>query len=450
MYATCDEKFETAIRYNCHPYYWHAIPRKCVKDYVALDLNKAIRFQEIYFLETTFITVCCHVRTVPYTQSCKTMACDIISESPERLYMKMFFMNYNNITETRDETWIFDFFKLMKTESIRLETFTNTVGATWNCDQVSPCLLANAGFFKLNDNKVMCAFCRGIISNWQPADRPLYEHALHFPLCPFIMEVNVGNVPIGPDPILDAPGEPCCGGHMSRSADIIDYKTYEQRLASYASHETLFLLNIRLYAEAGLYYIGPGGRLKCFHCFGGLHIPGGTDDNDPWVLHAGTFPTCGFMRQEKGQEFIDESVEIVRELQLKRRAIGTWMRAHFVRDFIDLKMQPRIRVFEVMNERWEQHRQPFTSFSQLYDACINRYGGQAPLNVGATREQENEPEDTTDSDNSIICKICYEKELGAVLLPCCHIASCKSCTRKLNTCPICRHTVQSTLKIFFS
>ncbi len=32
-------------------------------------------------------------------------------------------------------------------------------------------------------------------------DRHLAEHARHFPRCPFIMEEDVGNIPIGQDPI---------------------------------------------------------------------------------------------------------------------------------------------------------------------------------------------------------------------------------------------------------
>ena len=92
--------------------------------------------------------------------------------------------------------WIKKFFQLMSSEWTRLRSFRD-----WSVSYVSKESLAQAGFFHLNGDRVMCAFCRGVISNWEPGDRPLTEHVRHFPRCPFMMEEDVGNHPIGLDPM---------------------------------------------------------------------------------------------------------------------------------------------------------------------------------------------------------------------------------------------------------
>jgi len=46
-------------------------------------------------------------------------------------------------------------------------------------------------------SQVQCAFCRGVAGEWEEGDVPLNEHQRHFPRCPFISNLPVGNIPIG-------------------------------------------------------------------------------------------------------------------------------------------------------------------------------------------------------------------------------------------------------------
>jgi len=80
----------------------------------------------------------------------------------------------------------------LKREVVRFRTFQN-----WSSTAIQPNLLAKAGFFYFNDrDKVQCAFCLGIIGQWEPTDDPFVEHRRHFPRCPFVLGLPVGNVPI--------------------------------------------------------------------------------------------------------------------------------------------------------------------------------------------------------------------------------------------------------------
>jgi E3 ubiquitin-protein ligase XIAP/baculoviral IAP repeat-containing protein 7/8 len=57
--------------------------------------------------------------------------------------------------------------------------------------------LAKAGFFYFNkEEEVQCAFCLGIVKEWQSTDDPFLVHQSKFPLCPFISGLSCGNVPL--------------------------------------------------------------------------------------------------------------------------------------------------------------------------------------------------------------------------------------------------------------
>jgi hypothetical protein len=44
--------------------------------------------------------------------------------------------------------------------------------------------------------QVQCVFCRGVAGEWEEGDDPAIEHRRHFPRCPFVCNLPVGNIPI--------------------------------------------------------------------------------------------------------------------------------------------------------------------------------------------------------------------------------------------------------------
>lgn len=49
-----------------------------------------------------------------------------------------------------------------------------------------------------------------------------------------------------------------------------------------------------------------------------------------------------------------------------------------------------------------------------------------------------------------LCKICMDKEVGIVFLPCGHLATCTNCAPNLATCPVCRQAIKATVRTFLS
>ncbi|XP_066397350.1 uncharacterized protein [Miscanthus floridulus] len=48
----------------------------------------------------------------------------------------------------------------------------------------------------------------------------------------------------------------------------------------------------------------------------------------------------------------------------------------------------------------------------------------------------------------ILCRICFERDICIVMLPCRHHVLCEPCSNKCQSCPICRLTVESRLSVY--
>ncbi|XP_019636796.1 PREDICTED: uncharacterized protein LOC109479283, partial [Branchiostoma belcheri] len=75
----------------------------------------------------------------------------------------------------------------LRTERDRLNTYFD-----WPRDSpVSPEDLARDGFI------YQCAFCGGVLQEWEAADDPFIEHERHYPRCPFVNGRATANVQLG-------------------------------------------------------------------------------------------------------------------------------------------------------------------------------------------------------------------------------------------------------------
>ncbi|XP_021948642.1 baculoviral IAP repeat-containing protein 7 isoform X2 [Folsomia candida] len=238
-------------------------------------------------------------------------------------------------------------FENLKTERGRLDTFS--LPPVWPVTFITPEDCAKAGFFYLQDgDKVQCAFCRGVAGEWEEGDNPSAEHRRHFPRCPFVCNLPVGNIPIGQEMEVAqhseqeiAAGIDVCGpflpagrflgqepasvrgaqpldGNMNDVATSLAIQvcgsgpmhknlvTYHSRVKSFTSKwpNTSTGQTPESLAEAGFAYLGHLDHVKCFYCDGGLRNwePG----DDPWLEHARWFPNCSFVMLNKGDGFVKD------------------------------------------------------------------------------------------------------------------------------------------------
>ena len=59
--------------------------------------------------------------------------------------------------------------------------------------------------------------------------------------------------------------------------------------------------------DAGMYYLGLRDRVKCWYCNGGLQ--NWNQEDDPWEEHTKWFPSCEFVLQQKGEDFVQRIVD---------------------------------------------------------------------------------------------------------------------------------------------
>lgn len=56
----------------------------------------------------------------------------------------------------------------------------------------------------------------------------------------------------------------------------------------------------------------------------------------------------------------------------------------------------------------------------------------------------------TNESDIIKCKICFDKDIGIVFIPCGHQMACASCASCLHSCPICRKSIVNCIRTFFA
>lgn len=188
----------------------------------------------------------------------------------------------NDISETSDTNRDYDIppptgesIGPLRFERNRLETFKNW--PTTAC--VSSTELAKQGFFYTGSaDRVQCIFCKGILRNWEVGDRPHIEHRKHFPRCPFVLGMNIGNVPLPLD--QNSSHSPVAGstrfsnksvadslftgnsGHAARLGIITDrpkhpqYAIESQRLSSFQGWPPYKHQTPQQLADAGFWYAG--------------------------------------------------------------------------------------------------------------------------------------------------------------------------------------------------
>lgn len=49
-----------------------------------------------------------------------------------------------------------------------------------------------------------------------------------------------------------------------------------------------------------------------------------------------------------------------------------------------------------------------------------------------------------------LCKVCLDKDVNTVFLPCGHLVTCQDCAPRLRDCPVCRTYIRGTVKTFLS
>jgi hypothetical protein len=93
-----------------------------------------------------------------------------------------------------------------------------------------------------------------------------------------------------------------------------------------------------------------------------------------------------------------------------------------------------------------QQQQALTAYRTNTD--ITEQEHQASLRLLNLTPKEFEKKLRTRSDD--LCKVCFERPIDCVILPCGHLTTCAKCSGKLERCPVCRQGIVETKRVFRS
>ncbi|XP_013791179.1 baculoviral IAP repeat-containing protein 7-like, partial [Limulus polyphemus] len=242
---------------------------------------------------------------------------------------------------------------------------------------------------------------------------------------------------------------------------------------------------------------------KCFYCDGGLCSwePG----DDPWTEHAKWFCNCGFVRINKGDDFIKKCFSESKPLQNMARPnssngiisendiVDRLMQSTMIKSILQESLFDANEVRFALNRQVQETGMGFSTLDDLCEAvlsyrqlhsgkssetketgsskekctAVSSLWGSSPRtevsgkdelqgkkerkvyhskpNADITIEEENEK-----LKEQQLCKICMDRELGAVFLPCGHLLTCPQCAPALKICPLCRREITGIVRTFFS
>ncbi|XP_069133442.1 baculoviral IAP repeat-containing protein 2-like isoform X2 [Argopecten irradians] len=226
----------------------------------------------------------------------------------------------------------------------------------------TPIQMAKAGFFYAGyGDYVRCFYCGGCLRNWEPGDDPWVEHARWFPRCVYVKQ-NKGQAFINMvqrkrdliednKPKLDVYANQQMSPnqyHPSKLSQRQRQQEQQQRRPEEGTDNNLVVNEAspqfpgyasiterrnsfncshmsrvaRQMATAGFFYAGFGDHVSCFFC-GGYLRNWNLEEDDPWVEHARCYPNCAYVKENKGQPFINRVLRGERELTLPNEYLCT-------------------------------------------------------------------------------------------------------------------------------
>ncbi|XP_040179864.1 E3 ubiquitin-protein ligase XIAP isoform X2 [Rana temporaria] len=331
-------------------------------------------------------------------------------------------------------------FLSMSSEDARLKTFKNWPSYV----RVTPKDLANAGLFYTGGNdQVKCFCCGGKLMNWEPGDIAWNEHRRHFPDCFFVLGRDVGNV------ALESSSIPYSTRRGSEVPDHPAMSQYKARLDSFVNWT--YPINKEILSKAGFYSTGEQDATKCFYCGGELKVWSPRDD--PWELHARFYPGCKFLVDEKGQHFIN-TVQLTKPLPSRLPSVDIPLPEDselMKNPLVVSAQQMGFHLEEIKKLMLKKIKNTGTNYTLMEVLVSDLLNSQTENGSVTPRDIENSIEEKLRKlEEEKICKVCMDKPVSMVFIPCGHLVVCSDCAEALDKCPICCTIIQRRQKIFMA
>uniref|UniRef100_A0A3B3ZPF6 RING-type domain-containing protein n=1 Tax=Periophthalmus magnuspinnatus TaxID=409849 RepID=A0A3B3ZPF6_9GOBI len=241
-------------------------------------------------------------------------------------------------------------------------------------------------------------------------------------------------------------------------------------------------------AKAGFYYLGQGDRVACFSCGGQLSNwePGDRAVSE----HQRHYPNCRYVRGDRADNVSLASATaasgaITQQLPGGASALSNVSNPAMAQSeerlltFVNWPSRIPVRPDQLANAGfyyvgrnddvkcfccdgglrcWESGDDPWVEHAKWFPRCeyllqekgqdfVHQIQARFPrlgsLDLPMEEQLRRLQEERT-------CKVCMDKEVNIVFIPCGHLVVCKECAPSLRKCPICRGLVKGTVRTFLS
>ncbi|XP_068186703.1 baculoviral IAP repeat-containing protein 2 isoform X2 [Antennarius striatus] len=315
----------------------------------------------------------------------------------------------------------------MQQSDERLLTFVN-----WPTRiPVRPDQLAKAGFYYVGRNDdVKCFCCDGGLRCWESGDDPWVEHAKWFPRCEYLLQEKGQEFVHQIQARFPRLFEQLLTNGDSSSREFVDPPVQSKILTSGENYRTVQeLVSDLLSAED-------------------------QKREEEREMLAEAMASDGFTFVKRHQAALIQrlkSVEPVFE-HLREQSVLT------TEEFSGLKAQTSAkeqtaRLIELILTKGNAAAEVFRNWIQKNDVHLLR-DLMAQSNEAASPSQDLSDlpmeEQLRRLQEERTCKVCMDKEVNIVFIPCGHLVVCKECAPSLRKCPICRGLVKGTVRTFLS
>lgn len=353
----------------------------------------------------------------------------------------------------------------MQTHAARLGTFL-----AWPASvPVGPQQLASAGFYYVgHSDDVKCFCCDGGLRCWEPGDDPWVEHAKWFPRCEFLIRIKgqefISRVQASYPHLLE---------QLLSTSDTPEDENAETPIIRLgpgeSTSEDAVMMNtpvVKAALEMGF------SRNLVKQTVQSKILTAGENYRTVSDLVLDLLNAEDEVREEEKERAAEEK-ESDDLLLIRRNRMALFQHLTCVLPILDSLLTARV-INEQEHDVIKQKTQTSLQARELIDTVLVKGNLAATIFKNSLQEIDLTlykhlfverdikyipTEDVSDLpleeqlrrlQEERTCKVCMDKEVCIVFIPCGHLVVCRDCAPSLRKCPICRGTIKGTVRTFLS
>uniref|UniRef100_A0A667YP34 Baculoviral IAP repeat containing 2 n=1 Tax=Myripristis murdjan TaxID=586833 RepID=A0A667YP34_9TELE len=350
----------------------------------------------------------------------------------------------------------------MQQSEERLLTFVNWPSRI----PVRPDQLAKAGFYYVGRNDdVKCFCCDGGLRCWESGDDPWVEHAKWFPRCEYLLQEKGQEFVHQIQARFPRLFEQLLTNGDSSSREFVDPPVVHLGPGEERSEDAVMMNTpvIKSALEMGF------ERSLVKQTVQSKILTSGENYKTVQELVSDLLSAEDQKREEE-REMLAEAMAsdgftflkrhqaaLIQRLKSVESVLEHLREQNVIKEYTGLQaqasaQQQTARLIELVLTKGNAAAEVFRNWIQKNDVLLLRdlmyvFFADCPVLVSVDLPME---EQLRRLQEERTCKVCMDKEVNIVFIPCGHLVVCKECAPSLRKCPICRGLVKGTVRTFLS